>query len=80
MSSAIVIGTSHFINFFDPLLVHLVSARATATATAKISHFPDHLVAALRYAGGPVGRGGRLVGIRNSMFLSFLVFATMRWR
>jgi len=57
---------------FGAFFAHFVSAPATATARAKSNHFPDHLVVAL-IAGGPVGRGGRLAGIKKSIFLSFLV-------
>ena len=63
---------------FDAVFAHFVSAPATAMARAKSNHFPDHLVVVLIIAGGPVGRGGRLAGIKRSIFLSFLVFTTMR--
>ena len=74
----IVIGISYLSLSFDALLVHFVSAPATATAMARSNHFPDHLV--LIYAGGPVGRGGRVLGVRSSILLSFLALATRRWR
>jgi hypothetical protein len=79
-SLAAVIESRHERLNFEAVFAHFVSAPATAMARAKSNHFPDHLVVALIMAGGPVGRGGRLAGIRRSIFLIFLVFPTIRCR